>query len=94
SSSNAFPIEVESTKTIDDFKRLIKAEQSLDFDDFVANMLLWRISIPEIKQSSTITIDALDDKIELDIPTTPLSALFYQIPTTTSLSSGPTSPCA
>jgi hypothetical protein len=41
---------------------------------------LWRISILEMKQSSTITIDALDDKIEMDKHTTPLSALFHENP--------------
>ncbi|KAG9065188.1 hypothetical protein KI688_002511 [Linnemannia hyalina] len=44
----AFPVEIESTKTIGDLKKLIKAEQSPDFDDIVANNLtLWRVSIPD-----------------------------------------------
>ncbi|KAG9060866.1 hypothetical protein KI688_007935 [Linnemannia hyalina] len=79
--SNAFPAEIESITTIGDLKKLIKAEQSPDFDDNVANKLtLWRVFIPEVKQSSTITVDALDDKTELDKPRTPLSELFREIP--------------
>ncbi|KAF9555551.1 hypothetical protein EC968_008844 [Mortierella alpina] len=45
--SNAFPVEIELTKTIGELKKLIKVEQSPDFDDIVANNLtLWRVLIP------------------------------------------------
>ncbi|KAG0375054.1 hypothetical protein BGX24_009603 [Mortierella sp. AD032] len=79
--SNAFPVEIESTKTIGDLKKLIKAEQSPDFDNIVANnFILWRASIPDDNQSSAITIEALDDKTELDKPRTRLSQLFPESP--------------
>ncbi|KAK3834351.1 MAG: hypothetical protein JOS17DRAFT_815456 [Linnemannia elongata] len=52
-----------------------------DFDDIAANShTLWRASIPDDNQSSAITIDALDDKTELDKPRTLLSQLFPESP--------------
>ncbi|KAG0363877.1 hypothetical protein BGX24_004833, partial [Mortierella sp. AD032] len=44
--SNAFPIEIESTKTIGDLKELIKTKKANDFQDVDADKLtLWRVSI-------------------------------------------------
>ncbi|KAK5796917.1 hypothetical protein F5H01DRAFT_418729 [Linnemannia elongata] len=44
--SNAFPVEIESTKTIGHLKKLIKAEKAPRFDDVAADELtLWRVSI-------------------------------------------------
>ncbi|KAG0195319.1 hypothetical protein BGX28_001665, partial [Mortierella sp. GBA30] len=75
--SKAFPVDIKSSKTIGDLKKLIKAEQSPDFDDIVANNLtLWRVSVPDVNQGFAITIDALDDKMELNNPRTRLSKLF------------------
>ncbi|KAG0012691.1 hypothetical protein BGZ82_002455, partial [Podila clonocystis] len=79
--SNAFSIKIPSNDTVDDLKDLIKAKQSPDFDDIVANKLtLWRVSISDDKQGSAITIDALDDKTELNNPRTRLSKLFPESP--------------
>jgi hypothetical protein len=48
STSNAFSIEIDSTKTVDGLKDLIKAKQSPDFDAIVANKIkLWKVSIPD-----------------------------------------------
>ncbi|KAI1295239.1 hypothetical protein EDD11_007888 [Mortierella claussenii] len=75
--SNAFPVDIESTKTIGNLKDLIKAKQSPDFDDVAANKLtLWRVSVPDDNPGSVITIAALDSKTELSTPRTPLSQLF------------------
>ncbi|KAG0048432.1 hypothetical protein BGZ89_004598 [Linnemannia elongata] len=71
STSNAFPVGIESTKTIGDLKDLIKAKKTIDFSDVDANKLtLWRIFIPDDNLHSAITVDALDDKTELDNPRT------------------------
>ncbi|KAF9314603.1 hypothetical protein BG003_003981, partial [Podila horticola] len=46
-SSNAFPVEIESTKTIGDLKDLIKTKKTPEFDDIAADKLtLWRVTIP------------------------------------------------
>jgi hypothetical protein len=75
--ADAFPVEIESTKTVGNLKQRIKAEQSPDFDDIVANKLtLWFVSIPKIKQSSAITIGGLDDKTKLNEPRDSLSLAF------------------
>ncbi|KAG0273467.1 hypothetical protein BGZ96_004838, partial [Linnemannia gamsii] len=79
--SQAFPVEIESTKTIGDLKDAIKAKKAPEFDDTAANKLtLWRVSIPKVKQSSAITIDSLGDKTELNEPRTRLSLLFPESP--------------
>ncbi|KAF9931246.1 hypothetical protein FBU30_010571 [Linnemannia zychae] len=79
--SKAFPVEIGSSKTIGGLKDAIKLKQSPDFDDIVANSLtLWLVSIPDDNQCSTITIDDLDDKTELDKPRTRLSQLFPESP--------------
>ncbi|KAF9536721.1 hypothetical protein EC957_009872 [Mortierella hygrophila] len=79
--TNAFPVEIESTKTIGDLKKFIKKENTPEFDDFAPDKLtLWRVSIPDNKQGSAITIDALDDKTELNNPRTRLSKLFSESP--------------
>ncbi|KAG0053356.1 hypothetical protein BGZ83_001250 [Gryganskiella cystojenkinii] len=75
--SNAFDIAIESAKTVSDFKMAIKHEKAPRFDDIAADkLILWRVSIPEDKQSSVVTITALDDKTELDKSWIPLSQLF------------------
>ncbi|KAG0302864.1 hypothetical protein BGZ97_002144, partial [Linnemannia gamsii] len=46
--SNAFPVEIESTKTIGSLKELFKAKKTNDFQDVDADRLtLWRVSIPD-----------------------------------------------
>lgn len=63
--------------TVDELKKLIKTEQSPDFDDVIANKLtLWRATIRTVKQGPAITIDALDDRTGLYNPRTRLSRPF------------------
>ncbi|KAF9127204.1 hypothetical protein BG015_004577 [Linnemannia schmuckeri] len=78
SMSHAFKLKkIPLSDDVDDLKDAIKAKKPNDFSDVDANKLtLWRVSIPKIKQSSPITIDALDDKTELDEPRTRLSQVF------------------
>ncbi|KAF9089031.1 hypothetical protein BGX27_002573, partial [Mortierella sp. AM989] len=46
--SNAFPVGIESTKTIGDLKELIKTKKTNDFSDVDADKLtLWRVTIPD-----------------------------------------------
>ncbi|KAG0271415.1 hypothetical protein BGZ95_000771 [Linnemannia exigua] len=46
--SNAFPVKIESTKTIGELKDAIKAKKTNDFSDVDADKLtLWRVSIPD-----------------------------------------------
>ncbi|KAF9349932.1 hypothetical protein BGX26_011839 [Mortierella sp. AD094] len=46
--SNAFPVEIESTKTIGHLKDLIKAKKANNFHDVDADdLILWRVSIPD-----------------------------------------------
>ncbi|KAK3842808.1 MAG: hypothetical protein J3R72DRAFT_508522 [Linnemannia gamsii] len=76
--SHAFKLKnIPSSDDVDDLKDFIKAKQSPDFNDIAASKLtLWRVSIPKVKQSSAIMIDALEDKTELDEPRTSLSRVF------------------
>ncbi len=67
--STSFPVGIESTKTIGDLKDEIKAKQSPDFDDIVANKLtLWRVSIPLLPKKDRKCISLIDvaTKDELD----------------------------
>jgi len=77
--SNAFEIEVASTKTVSTLKNLIvDGNQAPAFKDVAAkDLILWRVSIPD---GSATTITALVDKTELDKPRTPLSKLFPENP--------------
>ncbi|KAF9201327.1 hypothetical protein BGZ59_002788, partial [Podila verticillata] len=80
-SSRAFKIEVSATRTIAHFKDLIKTKQAPAFDDITVDQVtLWRVSIPDNKQGSAITIDALGDKTELNNPRARLSKLFSESP--------------
>ncbi|KAK5809644.1 hypothetical protein F5H01DRAFT_415593 [Linnemannia elongata] len=62
--TNAFPVEIESTKTIGDLKNLIKTEKSNDFQGADADKLtLWRVSIPDVDDDETpVSIDTLTRK--------------------------------
>jgi len=78
--SNAFPVEIESSKTIGDLKKLIKTEQAPAFDDITANNLtLWKVSlsISDDEEETFITLDAFSDKKKLQ-PTNRLSRLFVE----------------
>ncbi|KAK5808733.1 hypothetical protein F5H01DRAFT_324052 [Linnemannia elongata] len=79
--TNAVPVEVEPTKTIGDFKKLIKTEKTNDFSDIDADKLtLWCVSIPDDNLRSSIKADALGDKTQLNNPRTRLSKLFPESP--------------
>ncbi|KAK5809561.1 hypothetical protein F5H01DRAFT_415530 [Linnemannia elongata] len=46
--TNAFPVEIESSKTIGDLKEHFKTKKSPEFDDIAADKLtIWRVSIPD-----------------------------------------------
>ncbi|KAF9204639.1 hypothetical protein BGZ59_000944, partial [Podila verticillata] len=79
STSIAFPIKTSSADTVGDLKSLIvKGEQAPAFKDVAAkDLILWRASIPD---GSASTIDALDDKTELNNPRARLSKLFPESP--------------
>ena len=73
--SNAFKVKVESTMTVYAFKSLIKVEQTPTFvDSTVDELTLWLATISN--KGSTITLDALNDKTELNNPMERLSNLF------------------
>ncbi|KAK3833207.1 MAG: hypothetical protein J3R72DRAFT_527227 [Linnemannia gamsii] len=75
--SNAFLVEIESSKTIGTLRKLIKSEKKNDFQDVDADKLtLWRVSIPDSSRRSAITLNALHDKANLSNPRTPISELF------------------
>ncbi|KAF9308194.1 hypothetical protein BG003_011449, partial [Podila horticola] len=62
--SNAFPVEIESTKTIDDLKDLIKNKKTPRFDDIAADELtLWRVSIPDADDDDDDDLPILLDNI-------------------------------
>ncbi|KAG0363878.1 hypothetical protein BGX24_004831 [Mortierella sp. AD032] len=75
--SNAFLVEIESSKTIGTLRKLIKSEKKNDFQDVDADKLtLWRVSIPDSSRRSAITLNALHDKADITSPRTPISELF------------------
>ncbi|KAG0257284.1 hypothetical protein BGZ95_005291 [Linnemannia exigua] len=79
--SNAFPVEIESTKTIGDLKELIKSKKSPEFNDVAADKLtLWRVSIPvtDNKQPSVLS-NFLKSALELT-PTDDVSEVFPETP--------------
>ncbi|KAG0069695.1 hypothetical protein BGZ92_004625 [Podila epicladia] len=90
--SNAFSIKIPSSDSVDDLKDLIKAKQSPDFDDIVANNLaLWRVMIPVVpaNKHKPITLSEIDSTTELD-PTDDISDVFEDQPRKQSMSSSPT----
>ncbi|KAG0196341.1 hypothetical protein BGX33_001758 [Mortierella sp. NVP41] len=63
--TNAFPVEIESTKTIGDLKEHIKAKKTINFSDVDADQLtLWRVSIPDDDNDDEILVvlDNVKDK--------------------------------
>ena len=62
--SNAFPVEIESTKTIGDLKELIKTKKTNDFQDVDADRLtLWRVSTPDDDDEEIpIVLDNVNNK--------------------------------
>ncbi|KAG0247493.1 hypothetical protein BG011_001391, partial [Mortierella polycephala] len=84
STSNAFPVEIESTKTIGDLKKLIKAEKTPKFDDIAADELtLWRVAVPvtdDEKYEQPVSLDSLAEKEKLFSPRRLISQVFPQPP--------------
>ncbi|KAK3844279.1 MAG: hypothetical protein J3R72DRAFT_75783 [Linnemannia gamsii] len=79
--SNAFPVEIESSKTIGDLKEVIKSKKKNDFQKIDANKLTLRlVLIPDGSQQSAITPKALDDKTGLDNPRELISERFPESP--------------
>ncbi|KAG0378734.1 hypothetical protein BGX24_002966 [Mortierella sp. AD032] len=79
--SNAFPVEIESSKTIGDLKEAIKSKKKNDFQKIDANKLILQlVSIPDGSQQSAITLKALDDKTGLDNPRELISERFPESP--------------
>ncbi|KAG0054491.1 hypothetical protein BGZ89_002631, partial [Linnemannia elongata] len=79
--SQAFPVEIESTKTTGNLKQRIKTEKTPRLDDVASGELtLWRVSIPDDNLSSNVKVDALDGKTQLNNPRTQLSKLFPASP--------------
>ncbi|KAF9290323.1 hypothetical protein BGZ74_000539, partial [Mortierella antarctica] len=72
--SNAFSIKIPSNDTVDDFKDLIKAKQSLDFDDI-------HVTIPVVpaNKNKPIVLNEIIFPMELN-PTDDLSDVFKESP--------------
>jgi hypothetical protein len=80
--SNAFPVEIESTKTVGHLKDLIKDDNAIAFADIDAKMLtLWRVSIPVVAADKhiVISLNEIESKTEL-VPTDDLSDVFEEKP--------------
>ncbi|KAF9315303.1 hypothetical protein BG003_003172 [Podila horticola] len=67
--STPFPVEIESTKTIGELKKAIKAEKVNDFSDVDADKLtLWKVSISVLpkKERKEISLADIPSKEETD----------------------------
>ncbi|KAI1292366.1 hypothetical protein EDD11_008793 [Mortierella claussenii] len=76
--SNAFPVDIESTKTIGNLKDLIKTKKAPRFDDVAADELnLWHVSIPvdPTNMHTPIVLNELGLSTEL-CPTNGVSTIF------------------
>lgn len=78
--SQAFSVDIEQTKTVDQLKKVIKTEKAPRFDDVAADELtLWRVSIPIVEEDDELPIllDNVDDKVKKKLgPATRLSKVF------------------
>jgi Crinkler effector protein N-terminal domain len=78
--SQAFSVDIEQTKTVDQLKKVIKTEKAPRFDDVAADELtLWRVSIPIVEEGDELPIllDNVDDKVNKKLgPATRLSKVF------------------
>ncbi|KAK3838750.1 MAG: hypothetical protein JOS17DRAFT_786655 [Linnemannia elongata] len=80
--SNVFSVKATPTDTIDDLKKLIKAEKAPRFDDVAADELtLWRVSIQVVSANKhkPILLNEIDSPTELD-PTDDVSDVFPEVP--------------
>jgi hypothetical protein len=77
--SNAFPVEIESTKTIGHLKELIKTKKDPEFDNIAADkLIIWKVSIPGDNSGSAIEIGSLVDKILHNKPRDSVSTLISE----------------
>ncbi|KAK5801605.1 hypothetical protein F5H01DRAFT_283857 [Linnemannia elongata] len=82
STFNAFPVEIESNKTIGDLKDLIKGQKTPRFDDVAANELtLWHVSIADDDDDDglPVLLDSMPEKKKLKV-THELSDIFNEKP--------------
>ncbi|KAF9578408.1 hypothetical protein BGW38_005798, partial [Lunasporangiospora selenospora] len=80
--ANAFSVEIESTKTVDALKKLIKDEKAPRFNDVAADELtLWRVSVPvpPKKNRKEIWLADIPSKEELD-ETDDIVDVFKELP--------------
>ncbi|KAI9239538.1 MAG: hypothetical protein BYD32DRAFT_478323 [Podila humilis] len=80
--SNAFPVEIEPSKTVGHLKDLIKAKKTNNFHDVDADDLtLWRVSIPVVpaNKHTPIVLNGFESSTELD-PTDDVSDIFVEQP--------------
>ncbi|KAF9282772.1 hypothetical protein BGZ68_005758 [Mortierella alpina] len=84
SPSNAFKIEVSSTKALSALKDLIFDENraSAFKDVAVEDLILWRGTVTDTDKDSAVTINNLSDKTKLDNPKAPLCDWFLGSPDT------------
>ncbi|KAF8926344.1 hypothetical protein BGZ47_002801, partial [Haplosporangium gracile] len=81
--SNAFPVEIESSKTIGDLKELIKTKKTPRFDDVAADELtLWRVCIPDDDDDDEqpILLDKVTEKKKLKATTRLLKVFDAELP--------------
>ena len=73
---------ISPSEDVDDLRNSIfEGNQAAAFGGIAAkDLILWCASIPDDKKGSAITIDALDDKTELNNPRVRLSKLFPESP--------------
>ncbi|KAG0359964.1 hypothetical protein BGX24_005663, partial [Mortierella sp. AD032] len=78
--SQAFPLTIPSSETVGELRKLIKAENAVDFTDVDAkNLTLWRVSIPIIEDNDELPIllNNVPDKERKKLgPATRLSKVF------------------
>ncbi|KAG0315368.1 hypothetical protein BG000_005218, partial [Podila horticola] len=77
---NAFPVQIESNKTIGDLKKIIRAEKTIAFSDIDADQLtLWRVSvvITDDDEELPILLKSLNEKKKLG-PATRISKVFAE----------------
>jgi hypothetical protein len=80
--SNAFPVDIEPSKTVTYLKELIKAKKAPRFDDIAADELsLWGVKHPVIAANKHIPVllRAIDAPTELD-PTDDIADVFSEAP--------------
>ncbi|KAG0327520.1 hypothetical protein BGZ99_007478, partial [Dissophora globulifera] len=67
--STPFPVKIESSESVGELKKAVKAEKAPEFDDVAADKLtLWHVSIPVLAKAERKEISLIDvqSKEELD----------------------------